>query len=471
MPSSEQLNEALHQALERCAYTTEPPSHDASAVHGRCLGRRTGSLPYLPERSAPQLLSRLSTESASLLKSALDSKQELRQAILELMPEGIKENWRNGLVFAWSWPDDSPMARRKPVKLRWLLNIANWFEAYSPGHGGAEIGLTALARAAFVSGGLRPGSVLAEQIGIWARRLDPRQIRLFENLLVRDPDEPFLRACLCHYHRLQDDHWGHILWHIQRCPESSMLEGICTFTLGMPDSVHCGLLKAWAEQIRHSPDNIHVLHHAARQLEDREHKLCFLLYHRCSILQPTNSTWLTALAEQVEEHAAADQKVKSLEFYRAAYERSANDEARRSARLEWMKACFRCNEFRQAEDMANELLFTAHSNHLVGLEIHECHLLLGHLALLAGQKPEARQHLLDAGRAPEFCTLMSFGPSMCLAYDMLFEDESEAVLEYLELCKSFWPDASLDHWANDIRRGHVPDFGSNINYSRLRPRQ
>lgn len=405
-----------------------------------------------------------------MLKSAQDSKKQLRQAILELVPERIKEDRRNGLVPAWSWPADSPMARRKPVKLRWLLNIANWYEAFSPRHGGAEIGLSAFATAAALAGGLGPGSVLADQIGSWARRLAPRQIALFEKLLVRDPDDPFLRACLCHYHQLHDNHWGHILWHIRHCPESAMLGGICTFSFGTPEAIHCRLLEAWAEQIRRYPDNVHVLHHAARQLEDRQHKLCFLLYHRCSILQPTNSAWLTALAEQVEEHADAQQKFKSLEFYRAAHERSANEESKRSVRLEWMKACFRCREFRQAEQMANELLCTATSSHLFGLEIHECHLLLGHLALLAGEKLEARRHLLDAGRAPKFCTLMSFGPSMCLAYDMLFEGESEAVLEYFELCRSFWPDPSLEHWANDIRRGHVPDFGSNLNYSRLRTR-
>lgn len=133
----------------------------------------------------------------------------------------------------------------------------------------------------------------------------------------------------------------------------------------------------------------------------------------------------------------------------------------------------------RAEELARELLeaagdFRDHWYH--GNALHHGHQLLGRVHLRRGDPEAAERELLEAGRTPGSPQLVSFGPNMTLARELLLEGRREAVLEYLELCRAFWcpddaehPSASqnrdrLDGWVREIRAGRVPDFGPNLIY-------
>jgi hypothetical protein len=101
-----------------------------------------------------------------------------------------------------------------------------------------------------------------------------------------------------------------------------------------------------------------------------------------------------------------------------------------------------------------------------GNAVFNGNLVLGRLALDEGRVEEAKRHLLAAGKTRGATALDSFGPNMSLAKDLLEKGESEAVLQYLELCRKFWSlhSGKLDEWIKDIHAGRIPDFGANLIY-------
>ncbi len=101
-----------------------------------------------------------------------------------------------------------------------------------------------------------------------------------------------------------------------------------------------------------------------------------------------------------------------------------------------------------------------------GNAIQDCNVVLGRLALKAGDTESAKQHLLAAGHSPGSPQMDSFGPNMSLAKDLLVKGEKAVVLEYLDLCRAFWEleKGKLDLWKSDVQAGRIPDFGATLVY-------
>jgi hypothetical protein len=99
-----------------------------------------------------------------------------------------------------------------------------------------------------------------------------------------------------------------------------------------------------------------------------------------------------------------------------------------------------------------------------GNGVHHGHIALGLLALLQGDLPVARQHLLDAGRTKGSPQLDSFGPNMSLARELLAKGETAVVLEYLALCHDFWKMGAprLDAWAASDPGREETNLGINL---------
>jgi len=469
MSLDDDLENALNEALARRGIQVDfpLPSESEPAFATRRPEPYPDSLPFRPELPLPKLMSRLSPAARSLLQAAQQSQLELGEAILTLLPDDLRQDWEDGWD-RWRWPPGSKLAKRKPANLSWLLNVAQWLSSFSMQYGGSEIEPQTLAAAVLMTRGLGPGSSVAGELSTWADRLDERQVKLFESLLRYDPDEPFLRACLYCFYQEQHEHWQDILWHIKHCPESPILGDLCTHSRCLPPWLCSRLLSAWAGQIRRHPENIHVLSNAANQLKGCDHKLALMLYQRCWNLDPTNPDWPMALARLVGERS---QRHEALRYIQAAYELEKNESMRRQIRLDWLKISFLNGQAEQAERMAWELLRTSSPTVDHGLEIHECNLVLGHLALERKDLEDARIHLLAAARVAGYPTLNSFGPSMCLVYRLLRFGQREVVLNYFELCAKFWDDPELQDWADAVRRGLVPEFGPNLFYSGLLPRE
>ena len=101
-----------------------------------------------------------------------------------------------------------------------------------------------------------------------------------------------------------------------------------------------------------------------------------------------------------------------------------------------------------------------------GNAIHVAHLVLGHIALDAGDLKEAKKQLLEAGKTPGSAQLNTFGPNMLLAKSLLEKKENEAVLQYFELCAKFWKieNGKLIQWKTAVQNNEMPDFAANLIY-------
>lgn len=101
-----------------------------------------------------------------------------------------------------------------------------------------------------------------------------------------------------------------------------------------------------------------------------------------------------------------------------------------------------------------------------GNALHHAHLVLGRVALAAGDRVTAGSELLEAGRTPGSPQLNSFGPNMQLAADLLAVGDHGVVIQYFDLCRAFWTmgGESLDRWSQDVAEGRSPEFGTNLVY-------
>jgi hypothetical protein len=101
-----------------------------------------------------------------------------------------------------------------------------------------------------------------------------------------------------------------------------------------------------------------------------------------------------------------------------------------------------------------------------GQATHVGNLVLGRLALAAGDVSEAKERLLAAGRVPGSPTLNSYGPDMLLAKELIEKGERQAAVEYFDLCAKFWArhEEKLSQWKETVAQGGMPDFGFNLGY-------
>lgn len=92
--------------------------------------------------------------------------------------------------------------------------------------------------------------------------------------------------------------------------------------------------------------------------------------------------------------------------------------------------------------------------------VHNANQVLGRVALRRGELARAEQYLLAAGSTPGSPQLMSFGPRMPLARELLEVGNTTAILEYLTLVRRFWNHADaiaeLEAAVQVIRNGGVP---------------
>jgi hypothetical protein len=114
----------------------------------------------------------------------------------------------------------------------------------------------------------------------------------------------------------------------------------------------------------------------------------------------------------------------------------------------------------RAEAYARELLAIPDLAEKSGDAMHCANYALGVLALKRDDVAAAKQYMLSAARTKGSARLSGVGPETGLAKELLARGEREAVLEYIELCRSFWTweEGSIDRWQNTIRGGGIPDF-------------
>jgi hypothetical protein len=101
-----------------------------------------------------------------------------------------------------------------------------------------------------------------------------------------------------------------------------------------------------------------------------------------------------------------------------------------------------------------------------GNAIYYGNFVLGRIAAREDNLVLAGQYLLAAGATPGSPQLDSFGPNVTLAKELIENGQSDVVLQYFAICKHLWKmdHGKLDEWGATVRKGGIPDFGSNLCY-------
>ncbi len=132
------------------------------------------------------------------------------------------------------------------------------------------------------------------------------------------------------------------------------------------------------------------------------------------------------------------------------------------------KTAWAAGDIDKARTYAEELLrdAEAHRDWNYGNAIHDGNMVMGLVALQAGNSAQASNFLIQSGKTAGSPQLNSFGPNMTLANVLLQKGEKDVVLEYFSLCRTFWTmgSAKLDEWSATVRGGGVPSFGANLFY-------
>ena len=131
------------------------------------------------------------------------------------------------------------------------------------------------------------------------------------------------------------------------------------------------------------------------------------------------------------------------------------------------KESFNAGKTEDAKKYAEELLALLpefQSNREYGRAVHDANIVLGRIAVRESRLEDAKRYLMEAGQTPGTPEMMSYGPNMSLAKDLLQKGERQTVLDYFDLCRKFWTDdaGKLNQWTQQVKAGKIPDFGQNL---------
>ena len=308
--------------------------------------------------------------------------------------------------------------------------------------------------------------------------LNDEQARALEAALQAKPDDLAARSKLLGYYSLRASQssearrskQAHVLWLAQHHPEAEIAStAYAALYAGFDGEAYDKAKVLWLEQAKQRATNVRVLDNAARFVQFEDAAKAEELWLQAQALEPSSSHWPTELGHLYKRRLVRlerDQSVvaaKALQYFERALEVT---DSRDTILGDAATVALEAGDAAKANAFALELLASPAEGWNSGNALHHGNLVLGRLALQAGNLPEARQYLLKAGRTRGSPQLNSFGPNMRLAKELLAKGERDAVVEYLQLCARFWEMGAeeIANWTATIRRGSVPDFGANLDY-------
>lgn len=361
---------------------------------------------------------------------------------------------------------------------------------------------------------LAPLSVAAAQVSpsdIYAGlKLTEEEAGALEERLARNARDTEARSQLVvYYHRgsLLDPrhrrrHSEHVLWLVRNEPQAPVLATPHAEIAphGDADGYTAGK-HAWSSHLEREPTNVTFLRHASTFLSDHQDRALVVGALRKGQSLDADDPWwpeklghlhLQAavfgrhLSERIELQTGFDADtlelpdglsdlllgpqeqgdiaLLALEQLERAYELAGSDGERGPLLDGLATAALLAERYDDATGYAKAMLGTEPDASGDQAQIHKGNIILGRVALAEEDVPQAKFHLLEAGSVSGAPTISSFGPNMRLAADLLERGEREVVLEYFELCATFWRNEKLKDWAALVKGGRTPDFGGNLFY-------
>jgi hypothetical protein len=286
----------------------------------------------------------------------------------------------------------------------------------------------------------------------------------FEGSLDDNPNQPDIRTLLLGYYQgkaessARNDFARHVYWFIENHPDAQLLQFSCGLFLYEDSGIYEEGRARWQKALHEHPYNAKVLGNAARFFEQRDQPLAEDALLKAKALDPENEEWperLGRLYMRSMRSGSAETRVATAEKAYAAF-RAAYDLAsvldREDVLLDLSRSAFAAGKFSEAEQFANETLEFANRKQDYGEGFHYAHIVLGRIALKNGDIEKAKEHLLDAGKTTGSDFLNYVGPDMTLALELLNQGEREAVIEFIDSCKTFWfgESSRLTDWKRTI---------------------
>ncbi|MCI0422673.1 MAG: hypothetical protein L0312_26210, partial [Acidobacteria bacterium] len=284
-------------------------------------------------------------------------------------------------------------------------------------------------------------------------KITDRIADIYEGNVKRDPPDLASRIVMLGYYFLEahlskSDRGArdeHVLWIISHAPESK-IAGMPEANLDATDDAETyGLAKGlWLQQAESHCGNPSVIGNAASFFTLSDPRLSEALLKKARSLEPDNPNWSRRLGKLyslrirgLSSEERAREAAKSLVEYENAFQMTSDEGKKVSLLPNLAKTAFEAGEWDKARTCASELLSKVSLPEFAwstGDALHHGNLVLGRLALKSKDIELAKTHLIAAGRTPGSPTLISFGPNMALAKELLELGEREVVIQYLELC-------------------------------------
>jgi hypothetical protein len=317
----------------------------------------------------------------------------------------------------------------------------------------------------------------AGALAMLGTRLTAEEAQRYEDLSRQDPGNLAYRVLLLGGYGQSQFHSGsarrfrqdHVLWVIEHAPRSDITgKPFSSLNPSSDGEAYAEAKRLWLGQVKNHPGDTKVLGNAAGFFTIHDKVLSGELYRKARSLEPDKPEWSQRLGHlysleltRKEPHARRDWAAMSLAELERAHAMDTDRGKGRWVHCQLAKAAFEAGDHPKARAYAQELVTTPGDSR--GDAVHIGNLVLGRLALAAGDVDAAKSHLIESANTPGSPVLGSFGPSMTLAKELLDRGEREAVLRYLELCSKFWKmgvqRGVLPGWIEEVRRGGCPDFG------------
>ena len=314
---------------------------------------------------------------------------------------------------------------------------------------------------------LLPGWLPQEELETLEARLEsvPHDLEVRQRLVGYYKPRVFDASARHGYNR-------HLLWMIRNTPEADVLgypgSGIQPFL--DPESYQAGK-DAWLRHIQREPGNVKFLGHAARFLSPFQDRDLIIDYLKAAqSIDTDNPDWPYALGQLYLRgmmFGGTSNPAQALEQFRQAYDLAENDMRRSHFLGNLVEAAFEAKRHDDVRSYATTMLDTGASTQFGPRNVHHAHTVLGRVALAEDDVELAKYHLIEATRIPESSSAASRemmqlqGPDMRLASELLKRGEREVVLEYFDLCATFWQSDRLDDWTAVVKAGGMPDFRFN----------
>ena len=319
----------------------------------------------------------------------------------------------------------------------------------------------------------------AAQISFEGGELSEKEAGELKHALEARPDDLWARTMLLGYHAKKkynsDDarreYERHVLWLARNAPASPVMGSpVVELNPVLNPEAYAEAAALMRGHVENEPRNLFLLANAANFFLICENEVAEEILKKCIAIEPDNPRWhqelgflysLSVVAGEgsgVADDPDAENARKALASLEQAAALTTEPEEKSSQLTELAEMAFAAGELEKARGYCMKLLAGdgGPGGWNRGNRIHTGNAVLGRIALVEEAVEKAKGHLISAGKCGGSPQLDSFGPDMTLANELLQRGETDAVVEYLELCGTFWNKAATDKWVAAIKRGEKP---------------